>query len=277
MPGARCPSLASIPVISHLLYMIWACLGAFGACLGSFLNVVIYRLPLDKSIVYPGSSCPSCGKPISWYDNIPIFSYIILLGKCRNCGTGISIRYPLVEAAAMGLTLLVYWRFGLDGQYGQAAIALILSLGMLAVALIDLDHMIIPDELSIGGIVVGLGLSFVPGGVDPIPAVIGAVAGSGSLWLLRWGHMKLSGVEGMGLGDVKLAGTIGAFLGWYALPMVLFMSAITGLIAGGGVILFTKKGGRTPIPFGTFLALGTVVYVMAEPWLWVLIKTASFR
>ena len=233
-----------------------------GACLGSFLNVVIYRLPLEKSIIRPGSSCPSCEKPIRWYDNIPLLSYTILKGRCRNCGTRISLRYPAIELASAVITLLVYRLFGLSFE---ALTALVLSLGMFAVAVIDFEHMIIPDELSFGGIVVGLGFSFIPEGMKPLDALIGAVAGSAVLWLIRWGHMKITGIEGMGLGDVKLAGAIGAFLGWRALPLVLFTSAVSGLILGGGVILLQRKGSRTPVPFGTFLAIGTIVCAMAEP------------
>lgn len=231
----------------------------FGACLGSFLNVVIYRLPLEKSIVHPGSSCPKCSAPIKWYDNIPIFSYLILRARCRNCGARISPRYPLVEAAAMILSLLSFHIYGLSFDVIPP---LILSLGMVAVAFIDYDHMIIPDELSIGGAVVGLLLALLPGGVSPIDAIIGAVAGGGGLWLIRWLHMKISGIEGMGLGDVKLACAIGAFFGWFALPMVLFLSSVLGLAVGGTSILITRKSARTPIPFGTFLAVGSIFYAL---------------
>lgn len=230
-----------------------------GACLGSFLNVVIYRLPLEKSIVRPGSSCPKCGAPIRWYDNIPILSYLYLRGQCRNCSQKISFRYPLVEATAMILSVLAFHIYALSFELIPV---LVVSLGMVAVALIDYDHMIIPDELSIGGAVVGLLFSLLPGGVLPIDAIIGALVGGGSLWLIRWAHMKISGIEGMGLGDVKLACAIGAFFGWFALPMILFISSILGLLIAGSLILIKRKGARTPIPFGTFLAVGSILYAL---------------
>lgn len=136
---------------------------------------------------------------------------------------------------------------------------------MLAVAVIDFEHLVIPNELSLGGIALGLGFSFLPAGVAPLDAVIGAVAGSALLGSIRWVHMKISGVEGMGFGDVKLAGAIGAFVGWRALPLIFFISSISGLIIAGGYIILTRKGARTPIPFGTFLAMGTALYAMTAP------------
>lgn len=238
---------------------VYAFVAGLGACLGSFLNVVIYRLPLDKSIIRPGSSCPKCEQPIKWYDNIPIFSYLILHARCRNCKTKIAIRYPLVETTAMILSLVAFHIYGLSLEIIPA---LIMSLGMVAVAFIDYDHMIIPDELSIGGTVAGILLALLPGGVSPIDAIIGALVGGAGLWLVRWVHMKISGIEGMGLGDVKLACAIGAFLGWFALPVVLFLSSMLGLLVGGTAILVRKKNARTPMPFGTFLALGSIFDVL---------------
>ena len=164
----------------------------------------------------------------------------------------------------MAITLLDYWLFGLSYQ---ALINVFLSFIMIAVAVIDFEHMVIPDELSFGGIALGLGFSFIPKGVTPLDATVGAALGAGVLMGIRWAHMKITGVEGMGLGDVKLAGAIGAFFGWRALPFVFFVSAFMGLLVGGGYILIKRKGARTPLPFGTFLAIGSVFYAMTEP-LW---------
>jgi len=255
----------SLACLNHtLMVMIWICVAGLGACFGSFLNVVIYRLPRERSIVWPGSSCPACGAAIRWYDNVPIFSFLVLRGRCRHCKTKISFRYPAVEASALAITLLVYWLFGLTFA---ALTTLFLTLLMVAVAIIDVEHMVIPDELSLGGIVLGLGFSFLPKGVTPLEALIGGAAGAAVLGGIRWVHMKISGVEGMGLGDVKLAGAMGAFLGWRPMPLVFFISAVSGLLVGGGYILIRRRGARTPIPFGAFLALGTVLYAMTAP-LW---------
>ena len=255
-------SMVTMPEAYKWLWWIW--LGFLGMCLGSFLNVVIWRLPRDMSIIRPGSSCPSCKTPIRWYDNIPLVSYILLLGRCRCCKARISLRYPLIEVASGALTVLVFVRFGVSAQ---TAIILLLVLAMVAVAIIDAEHMEIPDEISLGGAAVGLILSFVPNGVSPLDAVIGAVGGSAFLGLLRWSHMKIAKIEGMGLGDIKLAATLGAFLGWYSLPVIFFISAILGLSVGGLLLVAQRKGGRTPLPFGTFLAAGTIVYIFTEPWL----------
>jgi leader peptidase (prepilin peptidase)/N-methyltransferase len=249
-------------VLNHqLFWLMW--FGVLGLCLGSFLNVVIWRLPRGISIILPTSACPACGAKIHWYDNIPIISYVVLRGRCRKCEVRISLRYPLIEALTGVVTVLVFWRFGISIQ---GAIRLLLVLLMIAVATIDAEHMIIPDEISLGGAAVGLGLSFIRGGVEPLEALIGASAGAASLWLVRWVHMKIAKIEGMGLGDVKLAGTIGAFLGWYALPMVLLASTTSGLFVGGIFLAIKGKGARTPLPFGTFLAIGAIVYVFAEQW-----------
>lgn len=244
-----------------------------GLSFGSFLNVVIYRLPLEKSIVSPGSACPKCANPIKWHDNLPVFSYVFLRGKCRRCGAGISWRYPAIELLTGTLTVLLFLRLGINIQTG---IYYLLMLSMIAVAFIDAEHFIIPDEISLGGTVVGLGLSFIHGGVIqfnfdapwkpmfPLDALIGAAAGCGILGLLRCVHKKLTKIEGMGLGDVKLAAMIGAFIGWYGLPPVFLASSITGLLAGGITLLIQRKGARAHLPFGTFLAVGTVAYIFFE-------------
>lgn len=244
-------------------WIFWILLGALGLCLGSFLNVVIWRWPRETSIIRPRSACPQCDTPIAWYDNIPLVSFVLLGGKCRHCGKRISLRYPAIELLTAALLVAIFAYRGIEAQ---TVIRAMLALMMIATAIIDAEHLLIPDEISLGGIVLGIGFSFLPGGVYPLEAVIGAAAGAGIFWIIRKVHMLLTGIEGMGLGDVKLAGAIGAFLGWYSLPPVFLFSTGTGLLAGGTLIIAKRKGRRAQLPFGTFLALGTVIYIFAEPW-----------
>ena len=250
-----------------------------GTCVGSFLNVCIHRLPADESVVTPRSRCPRCGTQIAWYDNLPLLSWAWLRARCRSCGEGISARYPLVEAATGALLLLALARFGVTAA---AAVAFVFTAALLLVTFIDLDHRFIPDEVSLPGIVVGFGASFLPGAIGGLDSLLGAVIGGGVLWALAWGYERATGVEGMGLGDVKLLAMIGAFLGWQALPIVLVLASITGSLAGVAVMVaegggaagrrVTRRLGlrailpfaqraarRTAVPFGPFLALGAVV------------------
>jgi leader peptidase (prepilin peptidase) / N-methyltransferase len=252
-----------------------------GACIGSFLNVCIHRIPADESVVRPGSRCPYCRTPISWYDNVPILSWIWLAGHCRTCGVPISPRYPLVEAATGALGTLAVVVFG---PTLAAGIAFAFTAALLLITFIDLDHRFIPDEVSLPGILVGLAASFVPWVATPLEAALGAAIGGGFLWLVAWGYERATGVEGMGFGDVKLLAMIGAFLGWQALPTVVVVASVTGSIAG--LTLVIARGGsragrrvgrrlgaraigeyarraarRTAIPFGPFLALGAFVHL----------------
>lgn len=271
----------------------WMVLGVafgLGACIGSFLNVCIHRLPADESVVRPGSRCPRCATPIAWHDNIPLLSWAWLGARCRACRTSIPARYPLVEAATGGLAVLALVHFGLTAS---AAVAFLFTAALLLITFIDLDHRFIPDEVSLPGIAVGLAASFLPGGIAPLDALGGVVLGGGVLWAVAWGYERLTGVEGMGYGDVKLLAMIGAFLGWQAIPAVLVVASITGSLAGA-LVIFTRGGRerarrvaqrlgaaalpawmqraarRTEIPFGPFLALGAVLamYVPAimMPW-----------
>jgi leader peptidase (prepilin peptidase)/N-methyltransferase len=250
-----------------------------GACVGSFLNVCIHRLPADESVVRPRSRCPGCGTTIAWYDNVPLLSWAWLAARCRACGTRISPRYPLVEAATGGLAVLALARFGATPF---AAIAFAFTAALLLITFIDLDHRFIPDEVSLPGVLVGLTAAFLPGGVTPLDAALGAAAGGGLLWLVAWGYERLTGIEGMGLGDVKLLAMIGAFLGWQAVPGVLVVASVTGAAAGIALMLargmgragrrvarrlgrrallpFARRAARrTEIPFGPFLALGALL------------------
>jgi leader peptidase (prepilin peptidase)/N-methyltransferase len=263
---------------------------ALGACIGSFLNVCIYRLPEDESVVSPGSRCPHCGAPIGWRDNIPILSWLLLGARCRACRAPIAARYPLVEAATGGLAALA---FGVFGPSAAAVVAFAFTAALLLITFVDLDHLFIPDEVSLPGIGLGIAAAFLPGGVAPLDAVAGAMLGGGMLWAVAWVYERLTGVEGMGFGDVKLLAMIGAFLGWQAIPAVVVIASLTGSLAGLARI-FTRRGRqrmrrvaqclgpgavpsfvrrtarRTEIPFGPFLALGAVVALyrpsVTVPW-----------
>jgi leader peptidase (prepilin peptidase)/N-methyltransferase len=256
---------------------------AFGATVGSFLNVCIHRIPADESVVRPRSRCPGCRSLIAWYDNIPIVSWLLLRARCRRCGTRIAARYPLVEAVAGLLAVLALVRMGPTAQ-GIAAFAF--TAALLLITFIDLDHLFIPDEVSLPGIVIGLVVSLLPGGVTLADAVAGVVLGGGGLWALAWTYERVTGIEGMGFGDVKLLAMIGAFVGWQGIPIVLLIASVTGTLAGL-LVIFSARGRRgvrrvrrrlgpravppylrrlgrtTEIPFGPFLALGAVVVLYA--------------
>jgi leader peptidase (prepilin peptidase)/N-methyltransferase len=249
---------------------------ALGSCIGSFLNVCIHRLPADQSIVRPRSRCPGCATPIAWHDTIPLLSWLWLRARCRACGQPISARYPLVEAATGGLAVLAV---AVLGPTPAAVVAFAFSAALLLITFIDLDHRIIPDEVSLPGILAGLGAAFLPGGIEPADALGGAVLGGGVLWAIAWSYERLTGIEGMGYGDVKLLGMIGAFLGWQAIPAVLIVASIAGSLAGavliarsGRITRTVRRRGlralvpairraarRTEIPFGPFLALGALL------------------
>ena len=232
---------------------------AFGAAMGSFANVLIYRLPMGLSIVSPGSRCPSCSAQIRWFDNIPIVSYFILGGRCRACRTTISPRYPLVEALSGLLFAAVVFRVGI--QPATAALALF-AWALVVITFIDLDHRIIPDVISLPGTMLGLAFSFVPGFPRPVDSAVGVAIGAGFLFLVLYAYEKIMGEEGMGLGDVKLLAMIGAFLGWQALPVTILVSSLTGSLVGVGYALIKGESVRKfPVPFGPFLALGAIVHL----------------
>ncbi len=233
----------------------------FGAIVGSFLNVVIHRMPRGESLIRPASRCPACSTPIRIRHNVPIASYLFLRGKCAACRAPISMRYPFVEGLTGLLTLLVYLRFGPTPLGGAM---FILAAGLVAVTFIDFDHRIIPDRLSLGGTVLGFILSF----VTPIgwkASLIGLAAGGGSLFAVSVAYELIAKKEGMGMGDVKLIACIGAFLGWQAVLFTVFLSAVVGSLVGLLAIRLLKEGYDYQIPYGPFLALGAVVYMFAGP------------
>jgi leader peptidase (prepilin peptidase)/N-methyltransferase len=235
---------------------------ALGCCLGSFLNVCIYRLPQGLSIVSPGSFCPQCRTPVRGYDNIPLLSYLLLRGRCRSCGAKISWRYPLVEGLTGALAVALYLKFGLTGSF-FAFFAFVAAL--VVITFIDLDHRIIPDVISLPGIGIGFLLSFFLPHPSVTESLIGLLAGGGSLYLVAVGYETLTKREGMGGGDVKLLAMIGAWLGWKAVLFTLFAASLTGSLIGGGAMVLQKQGRHYAVPFGPFLAFGCLAYLFFGP------------
>jgi leader peptidase (prepilin peptidase) / N-methyltransferase len=229
-----------------------------GACIGSFLNVCIYRIPAGESIVSPPSRCPRCGAGIRWYQNIPIFSWIALGGKCASCKAGISVRYPLVEALTGGLFTLVFFYFGI----GWPTLVFWVFMAMLVViTFIDLDHQIIPDVISLPGIVIGFFGSFLLPWISWTDSLYGILLGGGSLFLIATGYELLTKKEGMGGGDVKLLAMLGAFLGWKAVLPIIFVSSLLGTIVGVPLMLIKGADSKLAIPFGPFLASAAVIWL----------------
>jgi leader peptidase (prepilin peptidase)/N-methyltransferase len=239
-----------------LLLLIALYVAIFGLIVGSYLNVVVYRLPLGLSTVYPRSRCPGCGSLIRARDNVPVLSFLLLRGRCRNCGTPISWRYPLVEATTGALFVGCLLRFGLTFS---TLTAIVFSCLMLVLALIDFDHMILPDRITLPGIVLGLAAQLVAPLAGLWPAVIGAALGAGIL-LAVWGlWLLVRREEGMGLGDVKMLALVGAFLGWPGVLVTLFFGALSGSIVGIALMRGGTVDMRSKLPFGVFLALGGLV------------------
>jgi len=269
--------MASLGPLAHPSVFPWFCL-AIGLCVGSFLNVVIYRLPKIMqrdwelqcaelrgerppeqeafSLARPRSRCPACAHPITALQNIPIASYLALGGKCAACGTRISPRYPLIEALSGLASAYAAWHFG-PGPAAFAAMAFLWC--MIALSFIDFDTQLLPDSITLplvwAGLLLNLGGTF----VDLRSAVIGAVAGYLSLWCVYWGFRIITGKEGMGFGDFKLLAAIGAWLGWQMLPLVVLASSFVGAIAGVSLMLIAKHGRNVPIPFGPYLAVAGAV------------------
>jgi leader peptidase (prepilin peptidase)/N-methyltransferase len=235
-----------------------------GAVVGSFLNVVIHRVPRRLSIVSPRSACPVCATPIAWFDNLPIVSWIVLGARCRSCRARIAIRYPLVETAAAGLAALGVVRYGIGLVAAEVVIFAWLSL---ALALIDLEHQLLPDVMTYPAIVFGLGCSWfggLTGFVDSVAgAVVGAVLPTTVIVLYRW----LRGIEGMGWGDVKYLAAIGSVVGIEGCLMVLVTAAVLGALVGGALIVSGRGTRTTALPFGTFLAAAVLLWLyLPEAW-----------
>lgn len=229
---------------------------AYGLALGSFLNVVIHRLPREMSLLRPPSHCPACGVTVPWYDNVPVLAYVLLLGRCRHCRAPIGIRYPLVELATAGFVLAVYLHWGFTLVGAQAALLVLL---LIPLALIDLEHHLLPDWLTLPGLAAGLALSLAGGLVAPLEAVIGAALGAAVPIAVILAYRWWRGVEGMGLGDVKLLAMVGAFLGWRGMLLTLALGATAGAVVGLSLVVAGRGRGDTELPFGTFLAAAAAV------------------
>jgi leader peptidase (prepilin peptidase) / N-methyltransferase len=228
-----------------------------GAILGSFGNVVIYRLPKSESVVRPRSRCGACGKPVAFYDNIPILSWFLLRGRCRNCSAKFSFRYPLVEFIMATVFCGLYLLYGFHWILLEY---LVLAFGLVVVSFIDFDHFIIPDEFSLSGIVLGLLGSILNPERDFWSAFAGVLMGGGFLWSIAYAYMIVRKEEGMGGGDIKLLAWIGAVLGWVSIPFVILVSSILGGTVG--LLTMTKeKGLKTTIPFGPYLAGAALLYI----------------
>ncbi|MBU0680869.1 MAG: prepilin peptidase [Proteobacteria bacterium] len=234
----------------------------FGAIVGSFLNVVILRLPdPEASVVFPGSHCPQCKTPLHWYENIPILSFLFLRGRCRSCHKNISIQYPLVELTMALLSLVLFQRFFISAAF---FIYFVFAAALLVIIVIDLYHQIIPDRISLPGIVLGFAASFLLPGLHWQDSLLGLVIGGGIFYTIALAYYLITKRQGMGGGDIKLLAMIGAFQGWQALPFVIFCSSLLGTIVGLAAMVKQKKGGQTRIPYGPFLAVASLLYLFFD-------------
>lgn len=278
---------AFIETLEQLPLLFYGLVLCLGLVVGSFLNVVIHRLPLmmdaewrsqcrelleiepesstapKMSLATPGSHCPGCGQAIAWYQNIPLISYLLLRGRCAHCQQRISLRYPLVELLTGLLSLLVAWRFGVSIQ----SLALLpLTWGLVALSFIDLDQQLLPDSISLPLLWLGLALSLGSVFLTPGEAILGALVGYLSLWSFYWAFKLLTGKEGMGHGDFKLLALFGAWVGWKMVLLIILLSSLVGAIFGIGMILLRGHNRQIPIPFGPYLAIaGWVCLLWGQP------------
>lgn len=276
-------TLTLAPGGESLLYLITVVVALI---VGSFLNVIIVRVPRQlqwhwhgkqaglakpPGIAGPASQCPVCGQPIRWRDNLPLVSFLILKGRCRSCEAAISVRYPLVEALTALLSLVVVLKLGL--QWSTVA-ALVLTWALIALAFIDLEHFLLPDQITLPLLAAGLLVNAIGGFTDPLSALIGAVSGYGILWAIYHVYRVVRrGREGFGYGDFKLLGALGAWLGWQPLPLVVLLSSGVGAVIGITLILLRCHQLREPLPFGPFLAGAGWLVLLWEEELWLLLDT----
>lgn len=245
-----------MPELPQEVIVIWFLV--FGAIVGSFLNVVIYRVPLRRSIVSPGSACPACETPIRWFDNIPILSWLALFGKCRACRASISIRYPLVELAAGLLAAGSFYRWGFSLVTVEI---MVFSWVCLVLALIDFDHQILPDVITYPLILFGVGMSYAGGITWWLDSIVGAVFGALLPIAVIVLYKLIRGEEGMGWGDVKFLAGIGAVVGLAGCLWVLIVGALLGALVGLVLMVMGRGTAKTALPFGTFLALAALIYL----------------
>jgi leader peptidase (prepilin peptidase) / N-methyltransferase len=240
-----------------LLYIF---IGLIGLAIGSFTNVLIYRLPRHKPLVLSRSACPHCNEILRWYHNVPLLSFVWLRGRCGFCSKPISWRYPLVEALSAALYLLFLWQFGLSMDFLTFCF---LATVLLAIFFIDLDHQIIPDSLTYPGMVVGLVVALLPGGIGIVAALVGLLVGGGALYLIAILGDLLFKKESMGGGDIKMAAMLGAFLGWQKVLFIFLSSAVIGLVVSVGIMFVSARlREERIIPFGPFLALAAMLAML---------------
>jgi leader peptidase (prepilin peptidase)/N-methyltransferase len=240
------------------LYLIEVFIFIMGLCIGSFLNVCIYRLPSSQSIVHPRSKCPQCGTPIAFYDNLPLLSYLWLKGHCRQCRARIGLRYPIVELLGGLFALATFLKFGLTVE---ALIYFAFIASLLVITFIDLDHRIIPDVITLPGIPICFAASFAIPTVTYRDALIGILVGGGSLFLVAWTYHLITKKEGMGGGDIKLLAMMGGLVAWQGVVFTIFVSSLVGTLSGLAVMLQSRKGLKLAVPFGPFLAIGCITYI----------------
>ncbi|WP_455207573.1 prepilin peptidase [Kaarinaea lacus] len=262
----------------------------FSLTVGSFLNVVIHRLPLmmqtawreqcieflepesdspgsstaegkkeKYNLLFPRSACPKCGHQITALENIPVFSYLWLKGRCSGCQTPISKRYPIIEVMTAVLSVLVAWQFGFTWQ---CLATLFLTWALIALSVIDFDHKLLPDDITLSFLWIGILLNLFGLFTDSTSSIIGAIAGYLSLWCVYWAFKLLTGKEGMGYGDFKLLAMLGAWMGWQSLPGIVLLSSFVGAIIGISLIIFRGRDKNIPIPFGPYLAIAGWVYLL---------------
>lgn len=232
--------------------------GLFGAAIGSFLNVCIYRIPAEESIVRPGSRCPQCKSPIRWHDNIPIISWMALKGKCRDCANPIPARYAVVEALTALVSVVLFLKFGPTMKFISA---FAFAAALIVITFIDLDHQIIPDVISLPGIPVFALAAIFFMGLSWQESLIGVLLGGGVLYLIAFFYYLFTHREGMGGGDIKLLAMMGAFLGWKSLLFILLVSSFLGAIVGISLMAFKGANWKYAVPFGPFLAIAAFAYI----------------
>ena len=242
-------ALAALP-----LWIVWAFTAVFGLIVGSFLNVCIHRLPRRLSVWSPPSRCGSCNTPVGWRDNVPVLSYLLLGGRCRHCRAGISAVYPIVEIVTMLIFLVHVWVFGVTAL---GAVRLAFACAMIVLFFIDLEHQILPNVITLPGVAAGLLASlFVSPGIAS--ALLGALLGGGVLWAIAEIYVRVRGIEGMGMGDVKMLGMIGAFLGAPLMGLTLVLASFAGALTGVALMSGGRGDLQRRLPFGTFLAAAAV-------------------
>jgi leader peptidase (prepilin peptidase)/N-methyltransferase len=234
---------------------------AFGAIVGSFLNVCIYRLPIGKSIAFPASACPGCGRELAWFENIPIVSWLALRGRCRTCHASIGIGYPIIEALTAAMFALAWWHYG---PTPLLASRLIFGCALVVLFAIDLEHQLLPNVITLPGIVVGFLFSFFtePGWVA---SLLGILVGGGVLFGVAEVYYRIRHEEGLGMGDVKMLAMVGAFIGWKLTLVTLMMASMCGSVVGVLLIATGRGDMKYALPFGTFLALGAAVAATVGP------------